>query len=37
VLVGRELAGQGIKQQEYENTRLILVARSSILQENAFR
>ncbi len=36
-LVGKELAGLGINQQEYEDTRLILEARSSILEENAFR
>jgi hypothetical protein len=33
VLEGRELANQ----QEYEDTRLILEARSLILEENAFR
>jgi hypothetical protein len=27
----------GINQQEYEDTRLILVARSHVLEENAFR
>jgi hypothetical protein len=32
-----ELAGLGINQQEYEDTRLILEARSRILEENAFR
>jgi hypothetical protein len=37
VLVGIELAGPGINQQEYEITRLILEARSRILEENAFR
>jgi hypothetical protein len=31
-----ELAGPGINQQEYEDTRLILEARSRILEENAF-
>jgi hypothetical protein len=31
VLVGRELAGLGIKQPEYEDTRLILELRSCIL------
>jgi hypothetical protein len=37
VLAGRELAGLGINQQEYPNTRLTLEARSHILEENAFR
>ncbi len=32
-----ELAGLGIKQEEYGDTRLILEARSCILEENAFR
>ncbi len=32
-----ELAGLGINQQEYEDTRLILEARCLILEENAFR
>ncbi len=32
-----ELAILGINQQEYEDTRLILEARSRILEENAFR
>ncbi len=36
-LVGKELAGLGINQQEYEDTRLILEARSRILEENASR
>jgi hypothetical protein len=37
VLAGRELAGLGTNQQEYEDMRLILEARSRILEENAFR
>ena len=37
VLVGMELAGLGINQQEYEDTRLVLEARCRILEETAFR
>jgi hypothetical protein len=37
VLADRELVGLGINQQEYEDTRLILEARSRILEKNAFR
>jgi hypothetical protein len=31
------MTGKGINQKEYEDTRLILEARSRILEENAFR
>jgi hypothetical protein len=37
VLVGRELAGLGINQQEYKDTRLILETRFHILEVNVFR
>ena len=37
VLAGMELAGLGINQQEYEDTRLVLEARCRILEETAHR
>lgn len=37
VLCGMELAGLGVNQEEYENTRLVLEARCRILQETATR
>ncbi len=37
MLAGRELVGLDFNQQEYEYMRLILEARSRILEENAFR
>jgi hypothetical protein len=36
-MADREPVGLGINKQEYEDTRLILEARSRILEENAFR